>query len=108
MIVYDLWYHYCLLVLSLLRYHPAATSLRCFALYGNVSYNLLLKFSPVTQARGRLLLYEVDYAYLAREDGSHEYAVKLRQVYAKEQLGPVAGEVSFSSAPVEPFASRTR
>lgn len=46
------------------------------------------------QARGRLILFEVDYAYLAREDGKHEHAVKLRQVFAKEQLGPVSGEVS--------------
>lgn len=45
------------------------------------------------KARGRLLLFEVDYAYLAKEDGRHEHAVKLRQVFAKEQLGPVAGEV---------------
>lgn len=51
--------------------------------------------SPDFQARGRLLLFEVDYAYLAKEDGRHEHAVKLRQVFAKEQLGPVAGEVGW-------------
>lgn len=50
----------------------------------------------VSQARGRLLLFEVDYAYLAREDGKHEHAVKLRQVFAKEQLGPVSGEVGLA------------
>lgn len=47
----------------------------------------------LVQARGRLLLYEVDYAFLAREGGKHEHAVKLKQVLAKEQLGPVSGEV---------------
>lgn len=47
----------------------------------------------VYQARGRLLLFEVDYAFLAKEDGEHEHAVKLRQVFAKEQLGPVSEEV---------------
>lgn len=62
-------------------------------------YPSYLNNLPVTprlvghQARGRLLLFEVDYAYLTKEDGGHEYAVKLRQVFAKEQLGPVAGEV---------------
>lgn len=40
-------------------------------------------------------MLEVDYAYLAREDGTHEYAVKLRQIFAKEQLGPVSGEVGW-------------
>eukprot|EP00903_Cladosiphon_okamuranus_P018754 g17257.t1 len=55
-------------------------------------------------ARGRLLLFEVDYAYLAREDGKHEHAVKLRQVFAKEQLGPVTGE----SGPVSAVAQLGR
>ncbi|CAN0003393.1 unnamed protein product, partial [Hapterophycus canaliculatus] len=55
-------------------------------------------------ARGRLLLFEVDYAYLAREDGKHEHAVKLRQVFAKEQLGPVSGE----SGPVSAVAQLGR
>eukprot|EP00752_Nemacystus_decipiens_P015088 g13442.t1 len=55
-------------------------------------------------ARGRLLLYEVDYAYLARENGKHEHAVKLRQVFAKEQLGPVTGE----SGPVSAVAQLGR
>lgn len=53
----------------------------------------LLCDAVLSQARGRLLMFEVDYAYLAREDGKHEHAVKLRQVFAKEQLGPVSGEV---------------
>eukprot|EP00904_Undaria_pinnatifida_P008679 jgi/Undpi1/4941/HiC_scaffold_19.g08293.m1 len=55
-------------------------------------------------ARGRLLMLEVDYAYLAREDGTHEYAVKLRQIFAKEQLGPVSGE----SGPVSAIAQLGR
>lgn len=57
----------------------------------------------VWQARGRLLLFEVDYAYLAREDGGHEHAVKLRQVFAKEQLGPVSGEVRDENGPLLAF-----
>lgn len=40
------------------------------------------------------MLYEVDYAYLAKGDGGHEHAVKLRRIFVKEQLGPIAGEVS--------------
>ncbi|CAM9158991.1 unnamed protein product [Ectocarpus sp. 12 AP-2014] len=55
-------------------------------------------------ARGRLILFEVDYAYLTREDGKHEHAVKLRQVFAKEQLGPVSGE----SGPVSAVAQLGR
>ncbi|CAM9461362.1 unnamed protein product [Discosporangium mesarthrocarpum] len=49
-------------------------------------------------ARGRLILFEVDYAFLAKEDGGHKHAVKLRECYAKEQKGPVAGEVGPVSA----------
>lgn len=49
------------------------------------------------------MLFEVDYAYLAREDGKHEHAVKLRQVFAKEQLGPVTGEVRVCSYPLAAF-----
>jgi cleavage and polyadenylation specificity factor subunit 1 len=40
--------------------------------------------------RGRLLLYEVDYAHVAKEDGGHEYQVKLREVVRKVMQGSVS------------------